>query len=341
VAAPPHPGDGPSQDILTSLFAALEGASRIVAAVSGGPDSIALMHLLARWSAAGERPPILVATVDHGLRPESAVEAAFVAREAAGLGLGHRILAWTGEKPRTGLQEAAREARYRLLVRCAREEGASHLVTAHTLDDQAETVLMRLARGSGPAGLAGMRRDRERDGIRHVRPLLDRSKESLLALCRAQGWPFTVDPSNADERFARVRWRGLMPLLAAEGLTAERLARLSDRMGRADEALAEKAREALERAEPQGGEGGFSFQAHSLAEEPFEIALRLLELALIRAGLPLEHSRLQRLEACTERLRQALSAGQGLRLTVAGAVVHLDCSGRTMIRPEPARRRGR
>jgi len=341
VAAPPHPGDGPSQDILTSLFAALEGASRIVAAVSGGPDSIALMHLLARWSAAGERPPILVATVDHGLRPESAVEAAFVAREAAGLGLGHRILAWTGEKPRTGLQEAAREARYRLLVRCAREEGASHLVTAHTLDDQAETVLMRLARGSGPAGLAGMRRDRERDGIRHVRPLLDRSKESLLALCRAQGWPFTVDPSNADERFARVRWRRIMPLLAAEGLTAERLARFSERMRQADEALQAKALETLGRAEPHEREGAFALLARPLAEEPFEIALRVLELALRRAGLNLENSRLQRLESCARRLREAVLKGEGLRLTVAGALLRLDRAGMLAIRPESPRRRGR
>lgn len=345
MAAPPLPGslppDGSARDGPESPFGSLVQAGSIVAAVSGGPDSIALMHLLARWSAAGNGPPILVATVDHGLRPESAAEADFVAREAAALGLSHRTLLWTGEKPRTGLQEAARDARYRLLVRHAREEGATHLATAHTQDDQAETVLMRLARGSGLTGLAGMRRERDRDGVRHVRPLLDWPKASLLRLCEAQGWRFVTDPSNADERFARVRWRGLMPLLAAEGLTAERLARLSDRMGRADEALAEKAREALERAEPQGGEGGFSFQAHSLAEEPFEIALRLLELALIRAGLPLEHSRLQRLETCTERLRQALSAGQGLRLTVAGAVVHLDCSGRAMIRPEPARRRGR
>src|SRR5690606_3498551 len=122
-----------------------------------------------------------------------------------------------------------REARYRLLVQCAREAGASHLVTAHTLDDQAETILMRMARGSGLAGLAGMRAETDREGICHVRPLLEWPKASLLTLCREQGWAFVGDPSNEDARFARVRWRRIMPLLAEEGLTAERLARLGER----------------------------------------------------------------------------------------------------------------
>ena len=299
------------------------------------------MHLLARWSAADKRAPVLVATVDHGLRPESAEEAAFVAREAANLGLSHRTLAWSGDKPRTGVQEAAREVRYRLLVRCAQEEGASHLVTAHTRDDQAETVLMRLARGSGLTGLSGMRQDRDRDGIRHVRPLLGWPKETLLDLCRTQGWRFVSDPSNADGRFERVRWRRIMPLLAAEGLTAERLVRFSERMRQADEALEAKALQAWERAQPVAADGGLSFQAGPLAQEPFEIAVRMLELALDRAGLALENSRLQRLEACTERLRRAVREGAALRLTVAGALVRLDRSGKLAIRPEPPRRRGR
>jgi tRNA(Ile)-lysidine synthase len=341
VAAPLPPGDDPADGVLETLFAPLDRASGILAAVSGGPDSMALMHLLARWSGTGRRAPVLVATVDHGLRPEAAGEAAFVAREAASLGLAHRTLAWRGDKPRTGIQEAAREARYGLLVRCAREEGASHLVTAHTRDDQAETVLMRLARGSGLTGLSGMRRDRDRDGIRHLRPLLDWPKEALLDLCRAQGWPFVSDPSNRDERFERVRWRRIMPLLAAEGLTVERLVRFSERMRRADEALEATALRAFQGAEPVAADGGLSLQARPLAEEPFEIALRVLDLALGRAGLSPDSSRLQRREACAERLRQAAREGAALRLTLAGALVQLDRSGNLAIRPEPARRRGR
>ncbi len=320
------------------LFSRLNHATGLVAAVSGGPDSMAMMHLLARWAPA-HRPPVLVATVDHGLRPEAAEEAAFVAREAAALGFPHRILVWTGEKPGAGLQEAAREARYGLLVQLAREAGASHLVTAHTRDDQAETVLMRLAKGSGLKGLAGMRRERDRDGIVHARPLLDWPKSALLELCRQNGWAFVTDPSNADERFARVRWRGLMPRLAQEGLTANRLARLAERAAQADEALDIKARQALEAAKPEAGEGGFAFRPACLTEEPFEISLRILEQALDRAGF--ENGRLHRLETCLERLRAAIGAGEGLRLTIAGALLHLDRAGRLVIGPEPPRLRGR
>lgn len=299
------------------------------------------MHLLARWSAARSGPPLTIATVDHGLRPESADEARFVAREAAALGLPHRTLAWTGEKPGTGLQAAAREARYRLLVDLARVQGASHLVTAHTLDDQAETVLMRMARGSGLAGLAGMRAERDRDGVTHARPLLAYPKAALVNLCEREGWAFVTDPSNRSELFARVRWRRLMPDLAREGLTAERLARLAERAARADEALDAKATEALALAGAESEGERLAFDGGHLAREPFEIALRMLSLALIRAGLPLDSSRLHRLESCTRRLRAAVRDGEALRLTVAGALVHLDRAGRLVIRQEPPRRRGR
>ncbi|MDF2974970.1 MAG: tRNA lysidine(34) synthetase TilS [Microvirga sp.] len=113
--APVSPPDDPfSKEGLERLFSSLNEASGILAAVSGGPDSMALMHGLARWAAIGQRPPIHVATIDHGLRPEAAEEAAFVAREAALLSLPHRTLSWTGQKPMAGIQEAARKARYRL-----------------------------------------------------------------------------------------------------------------------------------------------------------------------------------------------------------------------------------
>jgi tRNA(Ile)-lysidine synthase len=341
VTAPPPPTFSLSSETLDHLFAPLRPAAAIVVAVSGGPDSIALMHLLARWRAQTSGPPLIIATVDHGLRRESSEEAAFVAREAAALGLAHRTLAWTGDKPRTGLQEAAREARYRLLVDLARVEGASHIVTAHTLDDQAETVLMRMGRGSGLAGLAGMRPERDRDGIRHARPLLACPKASLVGVCKREGWPFVTDPSNRNDAFARVRWRKLMPALAAEGLTAERLARLAKRAARAEEALDAKAFEALTlaRAAKEGEE--LAFDAGLLASEPFEIALRMLSLALAGAGLRLESSRLHRLESCTFRLREAVRDGKALRLTIAGALVRLDPAGRLAVRPEPPRRRGR
>ena len=141
-----------------SLFAGLDDWPALVLAVSGGPDSTALMLLAARWRDAlkGDKPKLIAVTVDHGLRPEAKREAAAVARLARKLKVTHRTLRWTGRKPATGLQQAARHARYRLLAEAARKAGASHILTAHTLDDQAETVLIRLSRGSGLTGLGAM-----------------------------------------------------------------------------------------------------------------------------------------------------------------------------------------
>src|SRR5260370_12795042 len=153
----------------TRLFADWRGVPAIVLAVSGGPDSIALMWLAARWRRALARGPRLIAvTVDHGLRTEAAREARDVKRLAKSLDLSHQTLRWTGVKPKTGLPAAARAARYRLLAQAAHKHGATHVLTAHTRDDQAETLLMRMLRGSGIAGLAAMARESERDGVRLV-----------------------------------------------------------------------------------------------------------------------------------------------------------------------------
>ena len=139
---------------LSTLFSDLADFPALILAVSGGPDSTALMLLLARWRAARQRGPKLIAvTVDHGLRPEAKREAAAVARLARKLKLAHRTLRWRGAKPKTGLQQAARQARYRLLAQAASDVGASHIVTAHTRDDQAETVLIRMAAAAGSPGL--------------------------------------------------------------------------------------------------------------------------------------------------------------------------------------------
>src|SRR5262245_16726657 len=136
-----------------TLFSALQAIPVIVLAVSGGPDSTALMLLAARWRDSLKRKPKLVAvTIDHGLRKESRHEAASVARLANKLKIDHRTLRWSGRKPPTGLQEAARLARYRLLHDAARKAGATHIVTAHTLDDKPETVRTGMGRGGGLTG---------------------------------------------------------------------------------------------------------------------------------------------------------------------------------------------
>jgi tRNA(Ile)-lysidine synthase len=332
----PRPGRLSEQD-LDSLFASLEPATGVVAAVSGGPDSIALVDLLAAWAGLRAGRRVVAATVDHGLRPEAGGEAALAGRVANDLGLAHQVLPWTGEKPRTGLQEAARAARYALLAEFARREGASHLVTAHSLDDQAETILMRLSRGSGLLGAAGMRPLVERHGILHARPLLGWRKAALVAHCRERGLPFVEDPSNRDPRFARARWRRILPQLEAEGLGPERLAAFAERAARADEALEYKARAALEAA----CLGGDRYGGSAFRDEPFEVALRALALALGEAVPSAERLRLQRVEACLDAIRTALAAGSRLRRTIGGAVISVDRSGNLAVSPEPLRRRGR
>src|SRR3954454_8382652 len=149
----PGANDPVSEAEAAALFADLSNAAALVMAVSGGPDSTALMWLAARWRDGLEHKPTLIAvTIDHRLRPGSAREALEVKRLAARFGVEHRTLRWTGKKPATGLPEAPRDARYRMLALAAGKSGARHVLTAHTLDDQAETVLFRLARGSGIGG---------------------------------------------------------------------------------------------------------------------------------------------------------------------------------------------
>jgi tRNA(Ile)-lysidine synthase len=326
-----------------SLFSGLEHFPALLLAVSGGPDSIALMVLAARWRQSLKAPPKLIAaTVDHGLRKQSKREAASVARLARKLGLAHRTLAWRGVKPATGLQQAARAARYRLLGGAARAAGAAHVLTAHTLDDQAETVLIRMSRGSGMTGLAAMSRFAILPGdgrFRLVRPLLDIPKARLVATLRAVKIPFAEDPSNRDPRFTRARLRGLMPALAQEGLDARRLALLARRLKRADlaiEAAVDRAEENL--AVRPSGSGSSGFDASGFAQLPAEIALRLLGRAVAKAGDegPVE---LAKLESLKTALDDAQNAGNArFRRSLAGALVTL-AGGRIVVERAPPRRR--
>ncbi len=331
----------------SNAFAGLEGAGAVLAAVSGGPDSTALMGGLAEWAASREGPRVLVATVDHGLRQESHAEAEGVAAVCATIGLPHAILTWTGEKAAAVSQETARRARYRLLVAHAHAIGAMHLVTAHTQDDQAETLMLRLAAGSGLTGLAGMRRETSRGGVRHVRPFLDVRKARLVATCRERGWSFVDDPTNRNADYARVRWRErLMPLLAAEGLDGARLARLAARLARADEALDHAALAAHAKVVDRDGA---AIDLRALGAEPWEIALRVLKRSVTdvcpgtteSAAGEAPHLRLDRLEEALEALLDAAAAGMTARRTLAGCLLHLDRRGVLTLSPEGVRRRGK
>jgi tRNA(Ile)-lysidine synthase len=202
-AAPLTPGE------LSTALAAIGGFEAqplIAVAVSGGPDSLALTILADRW--ARERGGQLTAlTVDHRLRPEGAEEARILGGWLTSRGIAHHVLVWTGPKPVTGIQEAARAARYHLLAGWCRERGCLHLLTAHHREDQAETYLIRRRAGSGVDGLAGMSVVREMAGARLVRPLLAIPKVRLAALLAAEGQPFFSDPSNRNPAFERARLR--------------------------------------------------------------------------------------------------------------------------------------
>jgi tRNA(Ile)-lysidine synthase len=322
------------------LFAPWKGATALVLAVSGGPDSVALMWLAARWRRALTRGPRLVAvTVDHGLRTGAAREARDVKQLAKRLELEHRTPRWRGTKPRTGLPAAAREARYALLAKAARASGAGHVMTAHTRDDQAETLLMRLLRGSGIAGLAAMARESERDGVLLARPLLEISKAQLLATLAKAGIGFADDPTNRDLAFTRPRLRALMPALAEEGGDARNLARLASRLARANAAvdvLADGAERYLMLRDRAAAHDGFDAQA--FAGLPEEIRLRILMRAIDRCAHE-GSAELGKVEALLTALDRAMGQGEGrLKLTLAGAAVTL-ARGRIHVEPAPPRRR--
>jgi tRNA(Ile)-lysidine synthase len=324
-----------------ALLAPLDQASGLLLAVSGGPDSMGLLLLVARWARQGTHPPVHVATVDHGLRPESAQEAAAVGLWAKAQGLPHQTLVWQGGKPVTRLQERAREARYALLAAHADRIGASHLVLAQHADDAAETVLFRLLRGSGIDGLAGMPAWSARGGLIVVRPLIDLPKSRLVATCAAAGQAFFRDPSNEDERFARARLRSAMPGLARAGLDRDALLRLGRRAARAKQALDHAASAAAAALVAVRHKGYFEANLAALADMPDEIALRLLRAEIEAVGGDVPPPRLDRLEMLVDRLLRALRRGERYKASLAATIVMLDVQGKVMIAREKGRHRPR
>jgi tRNA(Ile)-lysidine synthase len=308
---------------LPALFADFPNVRKLLLAVSGGPDSTALLLLAARWRAKLEfGPELFAATIDHGLRATSKAEAKAAAKFAAKLNIPHATLRWTGKKPITGVQEAARDARYALFVEHATQIGADALATAHTRDDQAETVLHRIARGSGIGGLAGIRRKRTRGkNLLLVRPLLDLPKSRLVATLKKARIPFANDPTNRDDKYLRARLRKLAPVLAK-------------RMSRAEEALRSAAEAAAETLLLR--RGGNEFDAAGFFVLPEEISLRVLRDEIDHRGTegPAELAKVENLYTA---LMESHRAGEGLKRTLAGALITL-AGGRLTVAPAPARK---
>ena len=268
----------------------------VVVGVSGGADSVALLAVLAELSADPAAGYTLTAAhLDHSLRAESAEEARFVAALAERLGVpcvSDRLdVAAAARRRGVGVEEAARDARYEFLLAAARQAGGARVAVGHHADDNAETILFRVLRGTHLRGLRGIPAARELgEGVRLVRPLLCLDRETIRAFCRERGLGWQEDPTNADGRFARGFVRGeLLPLLRERlnPRVEEALLRLADTAGEAEEFLAAEAGELLDEALVRSGEGELVLDARKLAAARAPLGRYVFRLALERIGAPL------------------------------------------------------
>lgn len=210
----------------------IQGESKVAVAVSGGSDSMAMALLLIQY-AKESGVEVIALTVDHKLRAESAIEAKQVASWLAGYGVEHHILCWEGDKKPSNLQAQARSARYKLMADFCEENNIKLLSVAHTSEDQAETVLMRVMRGSGVDGLAGMLEFSEVFGVKVIRPLLNFTRHELQQYLQDKKQKWIDDPSNENSKFKRVRVRKFIKASDEPELLTKRLSDTASHMSRA------------------------------------------------------------------------------------------------------------
>ncbi|MFZ5833957.1 MAG: tRNA lysidine(34) synthetase TilS [Pseudomonadota bacterium] len=288
-----------------NALAALTAEPPLAVAVSGGADSMALLHLTHRWrQAQAPQARLWALTVDHGLREAARAEAQQVSAFCRTLGIDHRILSWTGEKPKSDIQAAARRARYALMHEFCTRHGVRSLLLGHQLEDQAETFLLRLGRGSGVDGLSAMAPAMDWMGVRYLRPLLGFSGQRLRATLDAAGQKWIEDPSNQDPRFMRVRMRAALAEFQAAGITPARLAATAQRMRRVRAALERSVLDLMASAVQWDQAGYARLTLEALFDAPEEIGLRTLAQLLMAVGGQEYPPRMQRLERLFEWLRR-------------------------------------
>ena len=312
-----------------------EPAAHLAIAVSGGSDSLALCLLAAAWARRrGGRVTAL--TVEHGLRPESAAEAEQVACWLKARGITHCLLPWRGEKPKSGVQAAARMARLARLANWCVRHHVVHLLSGHQLEDQAATVLLRLSAGSGGAGLAAMPlvQDIEAaDGaaVRLIRPLLSVPECRLKAVLRDSSQAWLDDPSNRNSAYARTRLAAALEALSGEGMTASRLAHTARRAGQDRAALDIACGELLARAAAPHPAGFILLDWNAWRSAPDAVSVRLFGRLVAGVGARPFGARLERLERLCEQLR----ASYPERAATLGGCRIMPYRGRLLICREP------
>jgi tRNA(Ile)-lysidine synthase len=329
VTAAGRPIDGATFARLMAPFDPFETRPEIAVAVSGGRDSLCLALLADEW-VRRRHGKIVALIVDHGLRSESSNEAGTTAQTMRTHGIESVVLRWSGDKPVVGLQEAARDARYRLLGEACRERDILHLLVAHHADDQAETIAMRAARGSGPDGLAGMAALVETPDVRLLRPLLPVPRERLTATLVQRGVAWIDDPSNLDQRFERARLR-------RQGVAA---ARPDDARAGEEERLAGAALDVLEL------DGSVALDRSAFVRLSAGLRRRLLSRVVQGVGGGDHPPRRDRLERAVARLAGAVErgkSGRGADFTLSGCqfVLRQADEGRRLlwiVRPESGRK---
>ncbi len=314
-----QPGDGTaplSDDAFERMMDGLgpfEARPHVAVAVSGGADSLCLTVLANRW--VERRGGDLTAlTVNHGLRPEAGEETRRLGLWLDALSIDHRVLPWTGPKPLTGVQAQARRARYDLMNSWCREAGVLHLLLAHTRDDQAETLLLRLSAGSGADGLASMSAIRETPDVRLLRPFLEVPKTVLVATLGAECQAWIEDPSNRDVKFARVRVR---QALEDADIRTEALARTAHRFGRARAALEAAASQVLACSARVHPAGFAHLDRARLEHAPEEVSLRALSRVIAAIGGREHGPRLNKLERLHGEMLSGAASPAGLAPTPA------------------------
>jgi tRNA(Ile)-lysidine synthase len=260
-----------------------EPKPKLAIAFSGGADSTAMVLLAARWAKrrGGE---VLAVTVDHGLRPGSAAEAKLAQSRIKALGIDSTILRWKNSQPNSGIQNAARMARYALMSGWCRRKGILHLLLAHHQEDQAETMLHRLGRQTGADGLAGMARIRETADVRLLRPCLNISRNRLRAVVEAQGIEWVEDPSNQDPAYARVRLRNLLPALEVEQISPVALGGTALRLAEVRQSMETQTALVLARTAEMSSLGYVRLNSAAIIDTEREIARRILERLLGTVG---------------------------------------------------------